>query len=118
MAKPKQYLHDRAVLIFLAINSFLVLAIGVSILLRLGGDSGEEYIREYRSNLGLDAFQSGGALDIAAFVGFGVLAFVLHLLLSTKMYHIHRDGAMIIIFMTTLTLAFALIVGNALLTIR
>lgn len=118
MAKPKQYFHDRAILLFLAINSFLVLAITASILLRLGGDSGDEYIREYRANLGLDAFQSGNIADMLSFVGFAILVFILQLLLSKKLYHFRRDGAMIIVFMTTLTLAFALIVGNALLTIR
>lgn len=118
MAKPKQYFHDRAILLFLAVNSFLVLAITASILLRLGGDSGDEYIREYRSNLGLDAFQSGNMLDMISFVGFALIVFALHLLLSKKLYYFRRDGALIIMFMTTLTLVFALIVGNALLTIR
>jgi hypothetical protein len=118
MAKPKQYLHDRVVLLFLAINAFLVFAITASILLRLGGGSGEDYIREYRANLGLDAFQSGGVTDILAFVGFGIIVFVLQVVLSMRMYHVRRDAALIIIFMTMLTLAFALIIGNALLNIR
>lgn len=118
MAKPKQYFHDRLVLFFLAANAFLVFAITASMLLRLGGGSGTEYIREYRANLGLDAFQSGGVADMASFVAFAAIVYALHLLLSKKMYEFRREGAMIIIFMTTLALVFALIVGNALLTIR
>jgi hypothetical protein len=118
MAKPKQYSHDRVILLFLAINAFLVLAITASILLRLGGGSSQEYIRAYRSNLGLDAYQSGNIADILSFVGFAVIVFLLHLLLSKKIYRIRRDGSLIIIFMTTLTLIFALVVGNALLNIR
>jgi hypothetical protein len=118
MAKPKQYFHDRVILLFLAVNSFLVLAITASILLRVGGDFGDEYIREYRSNLGLDAFQSGGIADILSFVGFALIVFTVQLLLSKKLYDFRRDGALIIVIMTTLTLIFALIVGNALLTIR
>ncbi len=118
MAKPTQYFHDRVVLLFLAINSFLVLAVTASILLRLGGGSSEEYIRAYRSDLGLNAYQSGNIADIIAFVGFAVIIFVLQLLLGKKMYHFRRDGTLIIIFMTTLTLVFTLVVGNALLNIR
>ena len=117
MAKSRQYFHDRTILFFLTVNAFLVFATAVSLLLRLGGSSEDYYIKEYRANLGLDAFKTGGAIDIIAFILFAVIVFVLQFLLSRRIYPFRRDGALIIIFMSTLSLVFALIIGNALLTI-
>lgn len=117
MAKSRQFFHDRIILVFLAINAFLVLAITANTLLNLSGSSDEDYIKGYRANLGLDAFQSGSTVDSFAFIGFALLVFAIQLIIGKKIYHISKDASFIIVFMTTLTLAFALLVSNALLSI-
>lgn len=118
MEKNRQYFHDRPVLLFLAINAFLVLAITSSILLRLGGESSTGYIKEYRSHLGLDAFSSGTVADILSFIIFGFIIFTLQILISRKLFHMRRSMSLIVIFMTTVTLLFTLIISNALLSLR
>lgn len=118
MSKNREYFHDRVILLFLAINAFLVFAIGLSTLLRIGSESSSDYIREYRSNLGLNAYSSGHLGDILAFVVFAVIIFAFQILISRRVYHIRRDVALIVTFMTALTLCFALVVVNSLLNLR
>lgn len=118
MARNREYFHDRVILLFLAINAFLVFAITASLLLRLGGESTAGYTKAYRSNLGLDAFPSGNVLDILSFIAFGLIAFALQYFISRKVYHMRRDMSLIIVIMTTLVLVFSLIIGNSLLNLR
>lgn len=120
MAQPqtRQYSHDRTVLLFLAINAFLVFLVIASLLLRLGGGSNTSYFSAYRSNLGLSAFQPGGVSNILAFIGFAVIVYSFQFVFSKKLYRIKRDGSLVVLFMTTIILFFALVIGNALLGFR
>lgn len=117
MSNSRAYFHDRLVLLFLTINSFLVILIALTVLLRLG-DQAAGYIVQYRSNLGLDGFKVGEASEMLSFIGFAILVFVLQLFMSVRMYHIRKHVSQITLIFTSVLLVFTLIVSNALLVLR
>lgn len=114
---PKNYFHDRAVLLLLSINSFLTLLCTTLVLLRLDFGRPDGYIVQYRANLGLNAFRSGGTSAILAFIAFALLVMGLHTVLSMRMYHYRRHFSIVILGMGMLLLSLAVIVSNALLEI-
>ena len=117
MTIPKQYLKDRLALLLVSINVFLTLLLTSLILLRLD-TSHNSYIVQYRSDVVINAFKSGGSIDILSFIFFGLLVLVLNTLISVRAYLIHRQLAIIILGLGTLLLVIAIIVSNALLVLR
>lgn len=117
MSNTRAYFHDRLVLLFLTINSFLVVLISLTVLLRLDGQS-IGYIVQYRSNLGLDGFKVGEASDMFSFVIFAVLVFAFQSVMSMRVYRIRKLIAHVTVVLTALILVFCLIVSNALLVLR
>jgi hypothetical protein len=117
MSNPRAYFHDRLVLLFLTINSFLVVLCTITVLYKLG-DQNAGYIAQYRSNLGLDGFKVGGVREVLSFIAFAILAFIFQLFMSIRMYHIRKHVSQIILILTSLLLIFTLIVSNALLVLR
>lgn len=115
---PKKYFQDRLVLLLLSVNTFLALFGTVLVLLRLDSGRSDGYIVQYRANLGLDAFKTGGALDILAFIGFFVLVMAFQTALSIRIYSVRRHFATAILGMGLLLLAVGIIVSNALLELR
>lgn len=113
---PKSFFHDRLVLLILSINTFLALALIITALLSLS-DAGAGFIKEFRSDLGLDGYKAGGTLDIAAFAVFSVILYVFQFFSSTKIYHIRRHLALIILLLTMIVYIFSLMVINALLSL-
>ena len=111
---PKSFFHDRLILLILSINTFLALALVITALLSIS-DSGAGYIKEFRSDLGLDGYKAGGVIDIVAFAVFSVILYVFQLLASTKIYHIRRHLSLVILLLTLIVYIFALMVINALL---
>lgn len=81
-------------------------------------DNSAVYIREYRSNLGLDGYEAGGFKDILAFAVFGFILYVFQLYFSTKIYHIRKHLSLMILLLTMTIYIFALLVINALLGLR
>ena len=118
MANSKQYFHDHVVLLLLSINAFLAVAGGIFTLVRLSTSSSDNYIVQYRSNLGIDEFETGTALGILSFVVFAGLVLVVHTALSIKAYHIHRQVAIAILCLGILLLTLSIIISNALLVLR
>ena len=119
MAKPhpKTYFHDRLILLILSINSFLAIALILTALFALS-DSGSGFIREYRSNLGLDGYEAGGVKDVLAFAVFSVLLYVFQIYSSTKIYHIRKHISVMILLITLVIYIFSLLVINALLGLK
>lgn len=117
MTIPKQYLHDRLLLLITSVNTFLALLLFVLTILRLD-TSHSSYIVQYRSNATINAFRSGSSSELFSFIVFGVLVLVLHTLISMKTYLIHRQLAVVVLGLGTLLLVLALIVSNALLVLR
>lgn len=115
---PKNYFHDRIVLLLLSINTFITLLGSVLILLRLNSSHPESYIVQYRSNLGLDAFTRGNSVPILSFMVFSVAILVFHTILSKRVYHLRRHFSLAILGLASLLLVISVIVSNALLVYR
>jgi len=118
MASNKKYFHDHLVLLLLSINGFLAVAGSIFILLRLTTSQGSSYIVQYRSSLGVNAFKSGGVVDLLSFIAFALLVLVAHTFLSLRAYHVHRQLAVAILSLGILLLILTVIVSNALLVLR
>lgn len=117
MTIPKQYLHDRLVLLIVSVNLFLTLVLTVLTLVRLD-TSHSSYIVQYRSNAAINAFRSGSSSELFSFIIFGFLILVFHTLISIRIYRIHRQLAVTVLGLGTLLLVLAVIVSNALLVLR
>jgi hypothetical protein len=118
MSIPKRYFHDKLILLLLSINSFLVLLTSILLLLRLDFGKSSGLIVQYRSNLGLSAYKAGSSLELISFIIFAIAVFVLHLLLSIRVYHPRRYMALMVLSLEVLLLAITLVVSNALLSLR
>jgi len=117
MSKTKPYFHDRLILLILTINTFLAAALIITALLPLS-DPNAGFIREYRSNLGLDGYRAGDIKDIISFAVFALVVYVFQLYSSVKVYHIHKRLSVVILLLTLITLIFGLLACNALLSLR
>jgi len=106
------------VLLLLGVNAFLAFLATLSVLFRLSGAAANGYIVQYRADLGISAFKTGGALSILSFVVFALLVFAVHLLLSLRTYPIRRQLSVVILGLGTLLLILGIIVSNALLILR
>ncbi len=115
---PKNYFHDRMVLLLLSINSFLAIIGSLLILLRLDVGRPDGYIVQYRSDLGLSAFKSGGVSTFVSFIIFIALTLIFHAVLSMRVYNIRRQLSIAILALGLLLLLLAIIVSNALLVLR
>lgn len=112
---PKNYFHDRLVLLLLSINTFLAILVTVLAILRLTGSNAENIVSQYHANLGLYAFKSAGAVStFISLICFAVLVLVLHTILSMKMYHRRREYSVVVLWMGLVLLVLLLIVSNAL----
>ncbi len=115
---PKNYFHDRVVVLLLSVNTFLALLGSVLVLFRLDGGGSDVYIVQYRANLGLSAFKRGGPEPLVSFVVFGLLVLAVHTILSIRVYPVRRQFAVAILALGTLLLCLSIIVSNALLILR
>ncbi len=114
MPIPKSFFHDRLILLILSINTFLALALVATALLSIN-DASTGFIKEFRSDLGLDGYKAGGVLDIVAFAIFSLVLYAFQFLSATKIYHIRRHLSLIILLLAMIIYIFALMVINALL---
>jgi len=115
---PKHYFHDRIVLLLLALMGLLTVVGSLMVALRLAGGQGDSYIVQYRANLGISAFETGGLGAVLSFIIFLVVVAVLHTLLSLRTYHLRRHAAVAILGLGILLQLLAVIVSNALLLLR
>jgi hypothetical protein len=118
MATSKKYFHDHLVLLLLTSNAFLAVGGALFMLIRLSSSHGSNYIVQYRSSLGVNAFQTGGVMDLLAFILFGLVVLALVTALSLRTYHIHRQLALAVLSLGLLLLVLNIIVANALLVLR
>ena len=116
MPTPKTYFQDRLILLILSINTFLAVALIIASLLSIN-DSNAGYIKEFRSDLGLDGYKAGGILDIVAFAVFSAILYVFQLFTSRKIYHIRRHMSLVILLLSMILYIFSFMVINALLSL-
>jgi len=105
-------------LLLLSSNAFLALLTSILILLRLDTGRPDGYIVQYRANLGLSAFKSGGASVFLSFIVFSAFALAFHAVLSMRVYPVRRHFAVAILGLGLLLLILSLIVSNALLVLH
>ena len=116
---PKHYFHDRLVLLLLSINSFIAILGSLMTLLRLDGSRGDNYIVQYRQNIGLlSAFKAGGSGTFLGFALFSIAVLIFHTVLSMRVYSVQRQFAVVILVLCLLLLVLILLVSNALLVQR
>jgi len=118
MPISKKYFQDRTVLLLASVNAFLALLAIISVLLRMQGSSAAGFIVQYRANLGISAFKTGGIGDILSFIGFAILILAIHLILSYRVYHIKRQLSLLVLSLGVLLLLLCVIVSNALLALH
>jgi hypothetical protein len=118
MATPKIYFQDHLILLLLSINAFLAFSTIVLVLVRLSAGHGSSYIVQYRSSLGINAFQTGGVIDILSFILFALIVLAVHTVLSLRTYSIHRHLSIVILSIGILLLTLTIIISNALLALH
>jgi hypothetical protein len=117
MAIPKEYFHDRAVLLLLTASGFLAALGSLLVLLKFDPGRNEGYITQYRANLGISGYKTGSSTDLMAFIAFLGLILIINIILSIRVYNIHRQFSIVILGMSVLLMILAIIVSNALLVL-
>ena len=121
MTVSTKYFHDRLILLLLSTNVFLAFFASILVLLRLSSTHGSVYIvqcRDCSNPAALDKFAYGGVTQILSFIGFALLVLLVHVMLSLRAYHIHRQLSVAILSLSLILLILAIIVSNALLVLR
>ncbi|HSX47673.1 MAG TPA: hypothetical protein VLF63_02775 [Patescibacteria group bacterium] len=119
MSLTKNYLHDHFILLLASVNFFLSLSGFLYILIKLFGiNHANGYIVQYRPELGVGSYQTGGIEQLIGFSLFAIIILVIGLLLSYRVYKIHRQLAIVILFLGILLLTLNIIIGNALIKLR
>ncbi len=114
MKIPKEYFHDRLILLVISLNVFILFITMLFLIFRIGGVH-SSYIVQYRQGLGADAFTAGTVWQLLSFGLFSVVVLVTNTILSIRMYTIHRQLSLVVLGMATIMLIFSLVVSNALL---
>lgn len=119
MLFTKKYFQDKLILLLLSVEIFLMLLNTALILLRLGNQqTNGGYFIQYRANLEIGAYKTGGVATILEFILFGVLVVIVHTALSLKMYPIRRQVAVGVLALGMLLLVVSMIVSYLLLTLH
>lgn len=114
---PKNYFHDRRILLLLSASIFVTILNTLLVLLRLDSSRGS-YIVQYRDNLGLSAYKAGDSSTFISFILFGLLILTFQVVLSIKAYKIHRQYAIVVSALCLLLLVLTVIVSSSLLSLR
>lgn len=118
MEISKRFLHDRVVLLLLALISVL-LVVGVSlVLLRFDASKNPTTIAQYRQNLSGSGFVSGKPIDIYSMAIFMFVASFAGLALATKAYSVRRYVSIFILSSTLLLMILSIIVSNSLISLQ
>lgn len=118
MTIPSRYFHSRSILLFLIINSVLVLVGSLLLLFSLDSGTSTNYIIEYRANYGIGEYERGYALDMAGFVFFLLLNFGISIFLSLRTFTVRKYIAVSVLVVCMLINLLAIIVSDALMGLR
>ncbi|OGL30772.1 hypothetical protein A3F37_04105 [Candidatus Saccharibacteria bacterium RIFCSPHIGHO2_12_FULL_41_12] len=116
MRATNTFFHDRIVLFFLTINTFLFVV--YEIFLTLNYDPDASYFIQYRAGASVDEYKSGDATDIIFFAVFAALVYALQFLLSKKIYKDQKHAAWAIMSSSTLVLTLTILATWALFKLR
>ena len=115
---PKKYTHDKFVLMLVSANAFLAVLSSLIIMLRLGGGANGNYFVQYRSNIRVGAYATGGVLDVISFIVFAIVVVSIVIMLSIKAYTMRRELSYIILAFGIVLLIINMIVSNGLLRLH
>lgn len=118
MTTPTKYFHDRSVLSLLIINSVLTVTGSLLILFRLDAAKGSNYFIQFRSNVGIGEFKTGGLLDMLSFVVFLFLVFGVSVLISYRSYTSRKALAAYSLMISALLSILCIRISDALLVLR
>jgi len=118
MTTPAKYFHDRAILSLLIVNAVLVITGILLILFRLDSGKGSSYFIEFRSNVGIGEFKTGGTLDMLSFVAFLLVSLTISIIISVRVYAHRRTIAVAVLMMSALLSLLCIRISDALLVLR
>ncbi len=119
MPLSRKFFHDKLILSLLSINIFLAAVCVLLVLLRFGaGGASNDYIVQFRANLGISSFKTGSLGSILSFALFSVVVTVINIVLSMRAYPIRRQLALAILSLGGIIMILTLIVSNAILGLR
>jgi hypothetical protein len=108
-------------IIMLSVNVFLALVTIVLVVARLSSGHSSSYIvqcRDCSNPAAINKFTQGSVIDLLSFIVFAILVLVTHIILSMRVYRIHRQLAIAVLSLGVLLLVTTIIVSNALLALR
>ena len=115
MPRKYKYSHDHFILLLNISSIFFGILSIANVVIRLSSQSSTNYFIQYRPNLGLNAFQTGGQSNIVAFIIFTLVILIFNILLSYRVYYINRNFAITILSLGILLLVISFLISNALL---
>lgn len=115
---PKEYFQDRLALGLSVVSFLAVIATITIVLIRALGGSGGSFIVGYRSNLGIEAFKSGGLTDILSLLVFVIVVFVFQIVLCWRTYQVDRRLSIGVLSAGLFLILLDLIVANSLLALH
>ena len=118
MATLKEYFSDKNILLLLSFNFFLFFLTIITVILRLVSDTEGTYISQYRSDIGIGAFKTGGIIDIISFIVFALLVSVISIALSIRAYGLRKELSVVLLTMCGFLLITTIVVSNGLLALR
>ncbi len=118
MVTYKSYFRDHFVLSLLTANVFLAVFTAIFVFLRIFSLHGGGYIVQYRSSLGVSAFETGGVSELVSFGVFALLIAIVNFVLSYKSYKINRYLTITVLTFGLLLLVLDIIISNSLLALR
>lgn len=116
----KAYIHDKLVVLLLALNGFFAFIWSAVIVLRLTGSAGTDrfYIEHRILSAGLPANKLGSALDVVGFILFIWLVLGLVIVLSAHAYRMKRQLALLLLGFSLVITFFTIVVSNGLLALH
>lgn len=115
MTIPKNYLHDRIVLLLLSVNSFLTLLGTVLIFWQMGSGKGNTFLISFRDLGGIPVYRYGRATDFLTFILLLFFLLGMHTVMSAKVFAHHRNYSLTILGLGTLLSVLTIIVSTSLL---
>lgn len=110
---PKNYFHDKWVLLLIAVNaSLLVLCVG-NVIFYVDTDISSVSIVSYRASRAIQV--SGPTSDLYQFAFFAAIVTIVSFMLSLRLYTLRRHLSLSVMGLNILSLSLSLVVFNALL---
>lgn len=112
---PKQYIHDRLILLLISANTFFAILTTVNIILKYSSSADGGFTYQYRPTLGFGGYIRGDKSEILSFAIFVMLVLFIHTFLSIKVFNIKKQLSIAILGTALLLILMALVISYSLL---